>query len=201
MWQKTYRARLPGVALPPAEVMRLWKDEFPSFQPAASRFYPSMLGIQPGQIIFIDLKVPPGPGLPSILPVSGGVMVLYVDDVSFTVMTPQGFVVSGFNTFSIEQDDTGIYAQVQSMDRATDPMYELASMFFGAARRQEENWIYVLTALAARLGVTGARVEVQRVCVDPRWQWSEAKNIWHSAFIRTLLDRLAAPWRGIGKDK
>ena len=35
-------------------------------------------------------------------------------------------------------------------------------------RRQEENWIYVLTLLAERFGIKG-QVQMHKVCVDPRW--------------------------------
>lgn len=201
MWQKTYRVRLPGVSLSPAEVMQVWRAEFPSFQPRDSRFYPSMTGIKPGGIILIDLKVAPGPGMPNLLPVSGGVMVLYVDDTSFTVMTPQGFVVSGWNTFSVLNEEEGLVVQIQSIDRATDPIYEIASLFFGAAQRQEENWIYVLNRVAERFGVQG-KVELDRTCVDPRWQWSEARNVWQNGFIRTMLYKMTVPLRRVAaKDR
>ncbi len=194
MWQKTYRVRLPGINLTPAEVMTIWKAEFPKFQPEESRFYPPMTGIQPGQVMFIDLDLPMGPGLPSVIPVASGVMILYVDDESFTVMTPEGFPVSGWNTFSVYEEDGCVVAQVQSIDRATDPIYELGTILMGGARRQEENWIHVLTSLAAHFGIKG-QVQMHTVCVDPNWQWSEAKNIWKNASLRTILYKLAAPLR------
>lgn len=194
LWQKTYRVRLPGVNLTPAEVMHIWKAEFPQFQPRESRFYPPMTGVQPGQLMFIDLDLPVGPGLPSVVPMSSGVMILYADDEMFTVMTPAGFPVSGWNTFSVYEEDGCLVAQVQSMDRATDPIYELGSIFMGGARRQEENWIHVLTALARRFGVQG-QVDMHTSCLDRRWQWSQAKNIWHNASLRTVIYKLATPAR------
>jgi hypothetical protein len=39
--------------------------------------------------------------------------------------------------------------------------------------------------------------ELRMVLVDPRVQWSEAKNIWHNAAIRTVLYTLAAPFRWV----
>jgi hypothetical protein len=33
--------------------------------------------------------------------------------------------------------------------------------------------------------------------VDPRVQWSEAKNVWHNAAIRTGLYLMAAPLRWV----
>ncbi len=194
MWQKTYRVRLPGVHLTSVEAMAVWKAEFPNFQPPASRFYPPMTGIAPGQVIFINLMLPVMGGL-NMIPVQSGVMVLYADEESFAVMTPEGFPVSGWNTFSVSEEDGCVIAQVQSIDRSTDPIYEFGTRLMGGARRQEENWTYVLTSLAARLGVTGQTVEMQKVCVDPRWQWRETKNVWKNASVRTVLYMMAAPLR------
>src|ERR687886_1619331 len=38
LWQKTYRIRLAGLQVTPAEVVATWKANFPAFQPANSRF-------------------------------------------------------------------------------------------------------------------------------------------------------------------
>src|SRR5512143_1907904 len=105
LWQKTYRVRLPGLAMTPAEVMQVWKAEFPSFQPSDSQFYPPMTGIEPGKVIFINLNLPIAPGMPNLIPVDSGVMVLYADDEMFTVMTPEGFPISGWNTFSVAEEE------------------------------------------------------------------------------------------------
>ncbi len=196
LWQKTYRVRLPRVKLTPAEAMSIWKVEFPKFQPSDSQFYPSLAGIQAGQMIFINLNLPVVPGLPNLIPVDSGVLVLYADDVSFTVMTPEGFPVSGWNTFSVYEDNGTLVAQVQSLDRATDPIYEFGTRFMGGARRQEDNWMYVLTSFAARLGVQGT-TQMFKECIDTRWQWSEAKNVWKNAGVRTFFYRLAAPVRRV----
>jgi hypothetical protein len=34
-----------------------------------------------------------------------------------------------------------------------------------------------------------------KVCVDRRLQWSNARNVWHNAFLRTGLYRLLTPLR------
>ncbi|MDQ4076030.1 MAG: hypothetical protein M3220_07265, partial [Chloroflexota bacterium] len=83
LWQKTYRVRLEGVGVAPTEVVRTWKERFPEFHPSENRFYPSLAGIQPGEVVLINAMTPGGP-------VSTGVMVLYADDESFTLMTPEG---------------------------------------------------------------------------------------------------------------
>jgi hypothetical protein len=186
LWQKTYRVRLSGVAATPAEVMQVWKEHFPKFQPRGNHFYPPIAGLEPGQVVFIDSTLPILPGLPGLVPIAAGVMVLYADEVSFTVMTPEGFPESGWNTFSAYAEDGCTVAQVQSLCRATDPIYEFGLYALGGARMQEGTWVHVLTALADHYSVQGL-VQVEKVCLDPTLQWSEARNVWHNAAIRTAL--------------
>jgi hypothetical protein len=196
LWQKTYRVRLPGLAMTPVQVMQVWKAEFPAFQPSDSQFYPPMTGIEPGKVIFINLNLPIAPGMPNLIPVDSGVMVLYADDEMFTVMTPEGFPLAGWNTFSVSEEEGSVIAQIQSMERSTDPIFELGNILMGGARRQEENWVYVLTSLAARFGIKG-QVQMHRELIDPRWQWSEARNVWQNAGVRTVLYKMAAPLRWV----
>ena len=37
---------------------------------------------------------------------------------------------------------------------------------------------------------------MHKVCVDPRLQWSQARNVWHNAVVRTALN---APARWMKK--
>lgn len=198
LWQKTYRVRLIGLDLTAAEVMEAWKQKFADFQPPENRFYPPMVGIKPNEVLFIEGRVPALPGTPSIMPVSSGVMVLYVDDEMFTIMTPEGFPESGWNTFSVLEEDGVPVAQIQSMARAADPLYEFYFRFLGSSAQQEKTWTYVLTALAKNFGVTGQPVNLTKVCLDPQVQWSYAGNIRKSAAIHTVLYKLAAPLRWVG---
>jgi len=200
LWQKTYQVRLNGLQMSPVEVMRIWKENFPRFQPPENRFYPTMSGIRPGEVLFIDAKVPAFPGSPKIMPMLSGVMVLYVDDESFTVMTPEGFPESGWNTFSVSEDQGTLVAQIQSMCRATDPLYEFYFRFLGSSKQQEGIWVHVLASLADHLGASGA-VTVKHECIDARVQWAYARNIWHSAAIRTVVYKLSAPLRWVGRGK
>ena len=182
LWQKTYRVRLSGVNVSPVEVVKFWKEHLPDLMPPDSRFYPSMTGIKPGEVVLINANLP---GVP--MPVSTGVMILYADDESFSVMTPQGHPESGFNTFSATIEDGVTLAQIQSLARANDPIFEFGFRFMGGSAQQEKIWQHVLTKLAAQFNVT-ATVELRKVCVDSRLQWSQAKNIWHNAIIRTTLN-------------
>lgn len=186
LWQKTYQVRLSGITATPEEVMGVWKESFPRFQPPENHFYPSMNGVKPGEIVFIDSTLPVVPALPGLLPMASGVLVLYADEVSFTVMTPQGFPEAGWNTFSTYEEEGSTVAQIQSLCRAADPIYEFGFRFMGGAEKQEKTWQFVLTSLAAHFGVRG-QVRMHKVCVDPKLQWSQAQNVWHNAGIRTVL--------------
>jgi hypothetical protein len=190
LWQKTYQVRLRREGLTPAEVIRAWKANLPAFQPPQNRFYPSVAGVTPGEVVLISATV-------QGLPVSTGVMVLYADDESFTLMTPQGHPESGWVTFSAFEDDEsgGTVAQIQSMARANDPIYEVGFRLFGA-RQQEKIWTHVLASVAAYFGCPEP-VSLNKICVDPKVQWSQTKNIWHNAAMRSMLYMLAAPARWV----
>ena len=197
LWKKTYKVRLSGLDKTPEEVMQVWKDKFPDFQPPGNRFIPPREGVQPGKVMWIDSPLPIVPPLfdrPGVVPMTSGVMVMYVDDTSFSVMTPEGFPVSGWNIFSVEEEDGTVVAQVQSMERASDPIYEFGFRFMGGAARQEFIWIHVLTQLADHFGIKG-QVSMARECLDPSVQWVHARRVVKNAGVRTTLYKLAAPLR------
>ena len=194
LWQKTYRVRLAGAKVTPAEVVAVWKERFPEFQPADNRFIPALAGVKPGEVLFISATVPTVPGLKVGIPVSAGVMVLYADDEMFTVMTPAGFPEAGWNTFSAFEEDGVTVAQVQSMARSNDPIYEFGFRFMGGARHQEETWAHVLTSLARHFGVNGS-VQTQLTCLDNRLQWRQARNVLQNAMLHTMLYKLTSPFR------
>ena len=189
LWQKTYRVVLTGAEVTPAEVVRVWKERFPEFQPANSRFYPSLAGVAPGEVLFISASV-------GGMPVHTGVRVIYADDESFTVMTPEGHPESGWNTFSAYVDEEGnTVAQIQSLARANDPIYEMGFRVVGSTA-QEQLWTHVLKSLAAYFGVNEP-VSLEKACVDPKLQWSQITNIWHNAGARSMLYTMAAPTRWV----
>lgn len=198
LWKKTYRVRLTGCEMPATDVMDIWKRYFPMFHPRDNHFYPSFAGVAPGEMLYFDTTLPALPGLPGVIPVASAVMILYADDESFTVMTPEGFPVAGWNTFSVSTDTDGTpVAQVQSLDRATDPIYEFGSRVMGGHRKQEETWQYVLASLARYVGVESPQVTVERECMDPKVQWKYAKNVWHNAGVRTFFYALGTPVRSL----
>jgi len=136
------------------------------------------------------------PGLPGILPIASGVMVLYVDDTSFTVMTPEGFPIAGWNNFSAYEEDGVTVAQVESFDRPADPIYEFGFRLMGGAPQQDAIWVHVLEQLALHYGVKG-QVQTRQICLDSRLQWRYAKNIWKNAAIRTFFYALGSPFRWV----
>jgi hypothetical protein len=157
-----------------------------------------MAGIQPGEVLLIEAKVPPFPGMPSVLPVATGVLVMYADETSFTVMTPEGHPEAGWNTFSVFEEDGALVAQCQSLCRPADPLYELFLRVLGSGEQQEKIWVHMLTQLSQHYGVNG-EVQLSKVLVDPAVQWSQAKNIWKNAAIRTVFYLLGAPLRWLRK--
>jgi hypothetical protein len=196
LWQKTFRVQLSGVDLDPVKIMQIWKANFVKFQPAFNRFYASPIGVAPGELLFIDSTVPVMPGTPGVLPVTTGVMVLYSDENTFTVMTPEGHPESGWNTFSTYAENGIPVAQIQSMTRATDPIYEFGFNFMGGSTMQDKTWTHVLRSLAKECGVEN-EVEVSKICLDPGLQWSEAGNVFKNAVIRTTFYKLSTPIRWV----
>jgi hypothetical protein len=194
LWRRTYRIALRGVQSTPAEVMQYWKDHFPEFQPEENRFLPTSDGVRPGELVFIDAKLINAPGLGNLTPMASGVMVIYSDDESFTVMTPEGFPVSGFNTFSVYDEDGTLYAQVQGLERATDPIYEFGYRFMGGESKQDRTWTHVLKSLASRYGIDH-EVEHNKTCIDPSLQWQNIGNMWKNAFVRTTIHKATTPLR------
>jgi len=189
LWQKTYTVRLEGADVTPEEVVAIWKREFPGFHPPESRFFPSLEGVAPGEIMLINASV-------QGMPVYTGVMVLYSDDVSFTVMTAEGLPEAGWNTFSAYEEDGVTVVQIQSLARASDPIYEVGFRLFGSTA-QEKIWTHVLTNLAAHFGVH-ERVRLEKDCVDPKLQWYRVGNLWHNAGLRSVVYTVATQIRVLG---
>ncbi|MGE5139430.1 MAG: hypothetical protein ACM3JD_08225 [Rudaea sp.] len=195
MWQRTYRVRLDGLDITPQQIVADWKKNFAVFQPANNHFYPSMAGIKPGEMVFIDTTLPVIPGRPGILPIAVGVMVLYADDTTFTVMTPEGHPFAGWNTFSAYEEDGVTYAQVQALCRPSDPIYEFGYRFMGGEPEEDKVWYHVLRSVAGHWGLHDAAIEFNKNLVDDKVQWSQWKNIWKNAAVRTTIYLLASPIR------
>jgi hypothetical protein len=199
LWQKTYRVRLSGASVTPQQVIAEWRAHFPEFWPAGNRFYGPLTAIEPGDVAVLNLAGPGGVKGPGGAPlISTGILVIYADDESFAFLTPQGHMFTGMITFSADDDDEVVVAQVQALVRASDPIYEMSFRLGFGHRAEDQFWLATLQNLAARFGVTTqARQEV--ALIDSRVQWSQAKNVWHNAAIRTGLYYIATPVRWVRK--
>ncbi len=189
LWQKTYRVRLDGVVVTPPDVIREWKANYAAFWPKGNHFYAPPSGIQPGSVVLIN-----GTSLGGVQ-VSTGIEVIYSDEESFTFMNAEGHPAAGIVTFSAARDEHGVSAQVQVLIRANDPFYDLMLPFYGH-RFEDQMWTKTLGALAAHFGASG-QATVERLCIDRRRNWSQAKNIWQNAAIRSGFYMAVAPFRWV----
>jgi hypothetical protein len=190
MWQKTYQVAFPREKVHATELIATWKQRFPDFWPEGNRFYAPLTGIEPGEVALIGMT------LPGRMKLSTGVMVLYADDESFTLMTPQGHMFAGWITFSATERDDQTVAQAQVLMRASDPVFELG-LTLGGHRQEDKFWNHTLSSLAAYLGYPDAEVDTAVVCVDKRRQWSRWTNVWHSSAIRSTVWMMGAPVRAV----
>lgn len=181
MWQKTYRVRLEGVETTPQEIISTWKEKFPQFWPKGNNFYGPLRSIEPGDVAVLNLAVPGG------MKLSTGIMVIYVDDESFSFMTPQGHMFAGMITFSAYEEGSTTVVQIQALIRASDPIYEMGCRLGFAFKMEDEFWHGTLGNLARYAGVGAPQVTQQVTCVDNKVQWKEAKNVWHNSAIRSTL--------------
>lgn len=199
LWQKTYKIQLAGADVTPQQVVQAWKDHFGSFWPKKNRFFGSPAAIQAGEVAVLNLAGPYGlmaPGGKGL--VSTGVLVIYVDDESFSFMTPEGHIFAGMITFSAQEEEDGVVcAQIQALIRANDPLYELGARIGIVHSMEDEHWHAVLTNLCGHFGVQG-EVSQANLLVDSRMQWSQAANVRHNAAIHTGIYLALTPFRWIG---
>ena len=189
MWQKTYQVRLPSESVSAVDLIAAWKENFREFWPEGNHFYGALTGIAPGDVALLNMT------LPGRMRLSTGVMVLYADEESFTLMTPQGHMFAGWITFSAAEAEGHTVAQAQVLMRASDPIFEMG-LAMGGHKQEDRFWQHTLTALAAHFGHEG-EVDTKVVCVDRKRQWSKWSNVWHSAAIRSTLYTMGAPGRGV----
>jgi hypothetical protein len=191
MWQKTYSVEIPADVVSPQDLIATWKQRFPEFWPERNYFYGPLTGIEPGDVALLNMS------LPGRLTLSTGVMVLYADDESFTLMTPEGHMFAGWITFSAAAEGNMTRAQAQVLMRASDPIFELA-LTLGGHGQEDKFWHQTLAAVAKHFGYDG-QVTTQAVCVDSRRQWSRWRNLRHSSAIRSGMYAAGAPLRAAGR--
>lgn len=192
LWQKTFTVRLEGADATPQDVIRVWKQNFGDFWPSKRKMSLPAGGIAPGGVGIIDdaATIPIAPALKT------GILVIYADDESFSFMQPEGHPFAGPLTFSAFSEDGVTVAQVHELTRASDPFWEVMLMLpIVGDRMQNAIWRNTLCSLAKRFGVADPDVRSRIVVVDDRRQWSNWKNIWNNAGIRSTLWSFGAPLR------
>ena len=177
LWEKQYLLNVNTTTAKPSEIITVLKQHFPEFQPPINRFYPLKQGITPGAIVLIDSRTPGGI-------VSTGVLVLYADDTSFSLMTPQGHPEAGWVTFTAKQKKQSVEVKIRGVASASDPFYEMAFRVAGS-KLQERIWTHVLSSLASHLEVED-NVKKEKNVIDSKLNWSNAVNLWYNAQIRSL---------------
>ena len=181
LWEKRYRLRLNHSDISPEEVIRVWKERFPSFWPPGNYIYPSRgEALTPGTAAVLNLALPGG------LAVSPGIYVIYSDETSFSFISARGHILSAWIIFSAYRDERpGTIIEVIALLRASDPLFELG-FHLGAAAQEDHFWNHTQQAVARYFQTTGT-VEQEARCVDPHLQWSGWRNIWYNAAIRSGL--------------
>jgi hypothetical protein len=197
MWQKTYTNRLVGPQISPRALIQDWKENFASFWPQGNRFYGLSTAITPGQVAILNLAGPGGINPPGGPMISTGIVVIYADEESFSFMTPQGHMFAGMITFSAYRQEENTVAQIQALIRASDPIFELIFRLGLGHKMEDEFWLQTLRNLARHFDAPASAPQLRRVLVDPRLQWSEARNVWHNAAIRTSFYILLTPLRWV----
>jgi anti-anti-sigma factor len=179
-WEKRYRLRLSDTDLDARQITAIWRSEFPDFWPKGNHLFTSgNASIAPGTTALLNLTLPGG------LVLATGLMVIYSDDTSFSFMTAQGHILSGWITFGCFRKKDSTFIQVHPLFRAGDPLMELGFRL-GAAAQEDLFWHETLGNLARRLATHG-EVAQQNILVDPHIQWNRLANIRYSAAIRSTL--------------
>lgn len=180
LWDKRYRFRIEGAAPEPRDIISLWRSEFQRFWPPGNRFFPSGgASIRPGTEAVLNLSLPGG------LILATGLMVIHAADQSFSFITIEGHMLSGWITFSSFREQGATMIQIHPLFRAGDPLMELG-MRYGGAVQEDRFWRDTLSNLACRLGVRG-ELSQRDLLIDPSFNWRESGNIVKSAAIGSTL--------------
>jgi hypothetical protein len=169
-----------------------WKNNFSSYWPQGNDFFTPVEGIFPGAVGLINLSMPLG------LKLATGAIVIYEDETSFTLMTVQGHMFSGFINFSTFAEDGNTFAQTQALVRPNDLLYEMSFWIGFGPKAEDAFWAETLRNLVAGIStrqkdlspVENPRVEFSSQLIDPRIQWRFFKNIWYNAGVRSGIHQV-----------
>jgi len=188
LWQRRYAIDL-GSVITPEQVVADWKQRFPTYWPKGAAFHVALTGLQPGAVAPIVIAS----GAPG-LTVSTGILVLYMDDTSFTFMCPEGHMFAGWITFGAEEDEAGsTVADVKIMIRTSDPIYELGWPVM--KRKEDVFWSATLVNLARDHGVHDVQVVETTTCVDRKRLWHNWSNVANNSGLRSAWHSVTSPFR------
>jgi len=190
LWQRRYSIDL-GTTVTPEQVVADWKQRFATYWPDGATFHVALTGLQPGTVSPIAIAS----GAPG-LTVSTGILVLYMDDISFTFMCPEGHMFAGWITFGAEEDATGAtVADVKILIRTSDPIYELGWPVMKG--KEDAFWSATLVNLAKDHGITDVPVEETTSCVDRKRLWHNWTNVRHNSGLRSAWHTVTTPFRSL----
>lgn len=179
LWRKTYTLRLEG-NVDPEELVTRWRSEVSSFWPNSTHLA-SRGRMARGRGLLLHVATPVGH-------METALVVESLSPRSFQFGTMRGHMFAGTVTCSAGVDDSGGYAEVLTLFRTSDPLFEIGFKL-GGGKYEDWFWTNTLGNLAKTLGVHG-RVLLRRERLDRRRRWQNALNVWSNAAIRTALAAL-----------
>lgn len=108
---------------------------------------------------------------------------------SFRFGTMRGHMFAGTVTCSAGVDESGSFAEVVTLFRTSDPLFDIG-FNLGGGRYEDWFWTNTLGNLAKSLAIHG-RVWLTTERLDGRRRWRNAGNVWFNAGLRTPLARLS----------
>ena len=186
----TYRLALPGITLTPVEIVQIWNSNFSSFWPVGNRFHACGSGMLPGVTGVINLTLPGG------IKLYTGAVVMYSGETSFSLMTLQGHMFSGWITFSSFVENDVLYIQTQALLRPNDLLYEFVFLLGIGPSAENKFWHATLLNLGRYLGVNST-VQQTNQMIDRSWQWKHFGNLRYNAAIWSVIYLLASPFRRV----
>ena len=181
LWLRTYQIRLAGSKTTPAEVIRVWKEQFADFWPEGSSLYGDQRPIEAGDVGVLNLAGPAG------TTISTGILVIYADETSFCFLSVEGHMFGGMITFTAYEEEGATVVQVRALLRSSDPVYEMGQRMGFAVKAEDAFWHGTMANLAAHFGVQKEAVHQEATLLDQSIRWSKATNLWYNAAIRTSL--------------
>ena len=189
MWQKTYQVRIPAERVSNTDLIATWKQRFPDFWPEGSSFYGPLTGIAPGDVALLNMT------LPGKMKLSTGVMVLYADEESFTLMTPAGPHVRRLDHVQRHRGRRrygrpGPGAHARQRPDLRDGADARRAQAGGPLLAADAHRRWPPTSTTRPRWTRRSSVST-RSASGRRW-----RNVWHSSAIRSTLYMLGAPGTG-----